>query len=208
MHEPQATPYEAENASPPSGTDVALRRYVLEVVMPLWIASGAIDYWLHRRSRIEATSGTTESAMHAAGITLSALPVLAGLFLEIDAGVIVTMTGGYVAHVGMTVADVAYASERRPVVPIEQHVHALLEVLPFAALSMLLVAHREQALALLGRGSQRPRFAPRLKRTPLPQRRVVATIAAFALFVAIPYAEEFVRCVRYARASRGRANEG
>ena len=165
--------------------------------MPLWIASGALDHWLHRRSRIEATSGVPESAMHLGGIALTALPVLAALRLEIDAGVLCVLGAGYVAHAGMTVWDVAYASPRREVVPLEQHVHAMLELLPFTALSLLAVAHHDQALALVGRGTQRPRFAFRPKREPVDERAAGALVAAFASLVAVPYVEELVRCVRY-----------
>jgi hypothetical protein len=170
----------------------------MAVIMPLWIASGSIDYVLHKRSRIEATSGTYESVLHAAGISMSAVPVLGGLFLEIDAGVLLAMIAGYVAHAGMTIWDVAYASEKRDVVPTEQHVHGMLELLPFAALSFMLVAYRRQALALVGRGrGERPRFAFRRKRAPLPGAPVTATIAAFTAFVALPYIEELGRCIRY-----------
>jgi hypothetical protein len=194
-----------KNDERPEESERAIGRYVMTVVMPLWIASGGIDYWLHRRSRIESTSGTYESVLHASGISMSALPVLAGLFLEVNAGVLLAMIVGYAAHAGMTIWDVEYASSKRDVVPLEQHVHGMLEFLPFTALSFMLVAHREQALALVGRGEERPRFAFRRKRAPLPNRAVAATIGAFTAFVAIPYVEELVRCVRHARASRGDA---
>lgn len=185
-----------------SATDLALRRYVLDVVMPLWIASGSIDYWLHRRAKIESNAGTTESLMHAIGISMSAVPVLAGLFLEVDAGVVLAMSAGYAAHAGMTIWDVSYASTKREIEPIEQHVHGMLELLPFVALSFMLVAHRHQALALVGRGTSLPRFRFERKRVPLPKAAIARTIAAFGLFVAIPYVEELVRCYRYERAAR------
>jgi hypothetical protein len=185
-----------------SATDLALRRYVLDVVMPLWIASGSIDYVLHRNAKIESNAGTPESLMHAVGISMSAVPVLAGLFLEVDAGVVLAMIAGYAAHAGMTVWDVAYASTKREIAPIEQHVHGMLELLPFAALSFMLVAHREQALSLVGRGTSAPRFAFERKRIPLPKRAIVRTIAAFGLFVALPYVEELVRCYRFERAAK------
>ena len=183
----------------------ALSRYVLAVVMPLWIASGSIDYWLHRRSKIEQNAGTHESILHAAGISMSAVPVLAGLFLEVNAGVVLAMIVGYAAHAGMTIWDVAYASEKREIVPTEQHVHGMLELLPFTALSFVLVAYRDQALALVGRGDATPRFGVERKRRPLPAYATVGTIAAFAAFVAVPYAEELVRCLRFERARRERS---
>lgn len=175
----------------------AVRAYLLRVVMPLWIAAGAVDHGLHRRSRIEATSGVAESALHLGGIALTTLPVLAALNLEIDAGVLCVLGAGYVAHAGMTVWDVAYASRRREIVPLEQHVHAMLELLPFTALSLLVVAHHDQALALVGAGTQPPRFAFRRKTAPIDDRSATVLACAFALLVAVPYVEEFVRCLRH-----------
>jgi len=183
----------------PDPTGIAAERYALAVVLPLWMAAGSSDWLLHRRSRIEATSGSRESRLHVFGIVMTAPPVLAGLLLEIDAGVLAIMAAGYVAHIGMTIWDVAYADEKRRIIPTEQHVHALLELLPFAALSLVGLAHRDQVLALVGRGPERPRFALRRKRSPVPRRALVATMAAFTLTVALPYAEELTRCIRYER---------
>jgi len=166
------------------------------------MAAGSLDYVMHRRSCIESTSGTYESRLHVAGIALTAVPVFAGLLLEIDAGVLALMAAGYVAHAGMTVLDVAYSDDRRRIVPLEQHVHAMLEVLPFTALSLVTLAHRDQALALMGRGDACVRFALRRKRTPIPARALAATIVGFAAFVALPYAEELLRCMRHERTER------
>ncbi len=183
----------------PDATSRAAERYAFAVVLPLWMTAAAVDYVLHRRSRIEQTSGTSESRLHATGIALSAVPVLAGLLLEIDAGVLGAMGAGFVLHAGMTVLDIRYADGRRPIVPLEQHIHAMLELLPFTALSLVALAHRGQALALVGRGKARARFRLRRKRNPIPGRPLGATILAFAAFVALPYAEELLRCARYER---------
>ena len=168
-----------------------------------WIASGSIDYVLHRRAKIERNAGSFESKLHAAGIALSALPVLGGLVLEIDAGVMLAMVAGYLAHLGMTVWDVAYADSKRTIAPAEQHVHGMLEILPFTALSLVLCAHPAQAAALVGRGTERPDFSLRFKRVPIRKRTVGAIVAAFGAFVALPYAEELQRCLRYERDSGG-----
>ena len=175
------------------------RRYLLGVIMPLWIASGAIDYVLHRRSRIEHTSGAYESRLHALGITLSAVPSLTGLLCELDAGALLVIFCGYLTHAGMTIWDVAYADGRREIVPTEQHVHAMLELLPFTALSLAVCAHPQQTLALFGRGNEPARFALRWKSEPLDRRAVAAILAAFGLLVAVPYGEELARCLRVER---------
>ncbi len=177
----------------------AIRFYLLTVVIPLWIAAGSTDYLLHRRSHIESTSGVKESALHLSGISLAAIPVLAGLFLEVNAGVLALMTAGFVTHIGMTVWDVSYAEQYRIVTSTEQHIHGLLEIVPFSALSFMLCVHHDQALALIGQGKTKPRFRLMRKRIPLAPRSIAITISAFTLLVAIPYVEEFARCIGYAR---------
>jgi hypothetical protein len=196
---PQLPEFDEPPKAQPDRTALAAERYALAVVLPLWMGAGSLDWFLHRRSRIESTSGSYESKLHALGIALTAAPVLAGLLLEIDAGVLAIMAVGYVTHFGMTVWDVAYADGRREIVPLEQHVHAALEILPFTAVSLLALAHRAQAAALLGRGAERARFALRRKRKPIPARILAATMATFAATVALPYVEELLRCVRYER---------
>jgi hypothetical protein len=180
----------------------AARRYVLGLILPLWIASGGVDYVLHRRAAIEQNAGSYESRLHVVGIALTAAPVLAGLLLEINAGVLAGMVLGYVTHVGMTVWDVAYADGKRPIVPLEQHVHGLLEVLPFCALSLVGCTYHEQALALVGRSDAVADFRIRRKRVPLSRRTLATIVAGFTVCVALPFCEELVRCLRYERQAR------
>jgi hypothetical protein len=59
-----------------------------------------------------------------------AVPTLAAIFLEINALVIATMIVCFVAHEATAYWDVSYASGTREVIPIEQQVHSLLEMLP------------------------------------------------------------------------------
>jgi len=179
-----------------------LERVAIAIVLPMWSAAGSLDYVLHRRSHIERTSGSYESRLHACGIAAAAVPVLTGLFLEIDAGVVAIMTAGFVGHVAMTVWDVSYADERRRIVPLEQHVHGLLELLPLTALSLVTIAHREQTLALVRLGDASPRFRLRLKRRPIPSSPLIALILTFTVTVALPYAEELIRCHRYEHGER------
>jgi hypothetical protein len=189
-----------------SDAERTARAYVLGVILPLWIASGSADYILHRRSAIERTAGSYESRLHVLGIALTSLPVLAGLLLEINAGVIAGMSIGYLAHLGMTIWDVAYADEKRTIVPLEQHVHGMLELLPFCALSFVICTYREQALALAGRSRTRADFRLRRKRVPISRGTLAAIVGGFGAFVALPFCEELRRCVRYERAAQSAAD--
>ncbi len=176
-------------------TALATRRYLLYVTMPLWVAAGTLDYLWHRRTKIETTSGTTESAIHLLMMAEAGLPMLLGLFVEINAGVILLMIVAFFTHAATAIWDVAYAVERRKVEPTEQHVHSFLEVLPFCAVSFIICLHPEQFAALLGGSSSKPDFGFRLKRPPLPGNYVIGSLGAVALNGAV-YADELLRCLR------------
>ncbi|HEX4791503.1 MAG TPA: hypothetical protein VH372_23775 [Actinospica sp.] len=184
-----------------SGVDEATRRVLLYGVMPVWIGAGLGDWWHHRRTEIERTSGIRESAIHALMMSEAAAPMMLGLFCEVNAAVLGTAAAAVAVHEATAYADVAFAQSRRRVSPGEQQIHSLLEVVPMAATALLTVLHWDQAAALAGsggRGGQRADLRLRAKLHPLSGRSRAATIVAVALFGAVPYAEEFVRCLRAA----------
>ena len=175
---------------------------LLGFVSPLWIAAGLADWWCHRRSDIEHTAGTRESAIHALMMSEACVPTLLGLFFEINAGVLAITLGALAVHQATAVYDVAYAEDRREVTATEQHVHGLLEQVPVMATAFLFALHWDQARTLVGAGPERPRFALEPKRRPLSRRAVASLLTAIAAFGAAPYAEELARCRRAARARR------
>lgn len=120
-----------------AGIEQAVRRLLLGGVMPLWLGAGLADWYLHRRTRIEETSGARESAIHVLLFAQAGVPVLLGLFCEVNAGVLATAYGAAAAHSATAYWDQAYAEERRRVSPVEQHVHSLLEVSPLTAALLL-----------------------------------------------------------------------
>jgi hypothetical protein len=97
-------------------------------------------------------------------IAETGVPVLLGLFCEVNAGVLATAAGAVAAHSATAYWDQAYAESRRRVTPVEQHVHSLLEMSPVMATFLLTALHWDQAKALIGWDRQPPRFRPRLKR--------------------------------------------
>jgi hypothetical protein len=127
------------------------------------------------------------------------IPIVAGLLLDINAGVIALMLAAFFLHAITAIWDVAFAVERRKVLPNEQHTHSLLEMLPFCAVSFIICLHWDQFAALFGRGSKRPRFKLELKKPPLPTRYVILTLSAVLVFIATPYGEELIRCWRAER---------
>jgi hypothetical protein len=179
------------------GVETATRRLLLGGVMPLWLGAGLADWYRHRQTHIEISSGPRESAIHLLMMTETGVPVMLGLFCEVNAGVLLTSFGTLGVHSATAYWDQRYAEPRRAVTPVEQHLHSLLEVVPLMATGFLTALHWDQARAIVGRDRRRARFAIRLKRhDPLSATTRAGLLAALAVFGLLPYAEESWRCWR------------
>jgi hypothetical protein len=171
------------------------RAFLTYVLIPAWLVPGMLDWAFHRKTKIECNAGPHESLTHLLMAVEAGAGIAAGLFLEVDAGVIATMLASALVHEATVIWDVGYTKSRRPISQAEQHTHSFLEVLPFVGAAFAAFMHPEQARALVGVGADRPRFAFRVNRAPLPLATVVA-LAASGLFGVAPYVEEMVRCLR------------
>jgi hypothetical protein len=183
-----------------------LRQYLLFLIFPLWIVAGLADYVLHKRTRIEETAGTKESLLHLVQLGETGIPVVFALLLDINALIFLVMLTGLVLHEVTALWDVSYASRRRYVSPLEQHVHSFMEVLPLTALLLVSVMYWNQFAALFGFGPEPPRFELRPKSNPIPTPYLVALLLGIACFVVLPYAEELWRCIRVAPSRQLRDN--
>jgi hypothetical protein len=186
---------ETRGADESSDTAGATERYLLYFIVPLWVIAGSLDYFRHRRTKIETTSGTLESAIHALMMTEAGIPLLLGLVFEVNAGVILLMIAAFFTHAATAIWDVAFAVERRKVTPNEQHIHSFLEVLPFCAVSFVICLHWKQFTSLFGLDGEKPRFALRKKTPPLPTSYLAGFLGAVAINAAA-YGEEIMRCFR------------
>lgn len=172
----------------------ALPRYMLRFFLPLWASAGILDWYWHKRTDIENTAGWKESVLHISMFGEAGLPLLMGLFLEINAGVLASMATAIVIHELTAFVDVRYALTQREVTNWEQHTHSLLEVLPFAAFSMSVIVHWRQFRALLGAGPDKPDFRLRLKSRKVPRPYLLEVAAIIVGAVMVPYANELWRC--------------
>ena len=185
---------------PAGSTEVedASRRFLLFGALPLWVVPGFADWWMHRRTRIEHTSGTKESAVHALMMTEAGIPVVMGLLARVNPLVLSVMGGAALAHGVTAVYDVSLAVGEREVRPIEQHIHSFLEVLPLTAVAFTACLHADQVRKTL-RGGPDPRDWRLLpKEHPLPAAYLAALAGVVVSGVMLPYAEELRRCLRAA----------
>jgi hypothetical protein len=180
----------------------AARLVLMYGLVPLWLLAGLADWLCHRVTHIERNAGVSESLLHLLMLAEVGLPLLLVLFLEINALVIAVMLAMIVIHEATAWWDVHYASKRRHIAPVEQHMHSLLEVLPLAGASYVVVLYWNQFLALFGRGPEPARMGLALKAEPLPPAYLGGLLVAVALLAALPYLEELWRCVRWRRRER------
>jgi hypothetical protein len=191
-----------ERDDSPKPIDRASRRLIRSTIqyflVPLWTAVGLADWWCHRRNRIEVSAGVKESLMHLLMLGEAAVPVVLGLFFEINPLLLSVMIAAFFAHEATAMWDVDYAVTRRDVSPLEQHVHSFLELVPLAAVMLLTLLYWPQAKALCGLEIAPPSTI-RLKREPLAPGYIVSALAAMAVFGVLPYAEELWRDLRTRR---------
>ncbi len=164
-------------------------------VVPLWFLAGLLDYLSHRATSIATTSGSKESLLHLLMFVELGLPLLAVIFLEVNAAVIGFMIVMFVLHEVTTYWDVSYTVSRRWVTPFEQQVHSFLELVPLLGVTLIAARHWQQFLALFGTGTEPARFALALKPEPLPPAYVFA-VGAGAVLLGVLYLEELARCLR------------
>jgi hypothetical protein len=178
-------------------TEVLLQHFLMYLVVPVWLLARLADYFCHKASRIERTSGPVESLLHLLQFVEVGVPLLAALFLEINAAVLLVMLAGLVLHQATAVWDVRYANATRTVAPLEQHVHGVLEMVPAIATAVVAILHWPQFLSLFGVGEAH--FTLEWKRKPLPGWYLAAVMLGVLLCGVLPYGEELVRTLRRRR---------
>jgi hypothetical protein len=170
------------------------------VVMPVWSASGFLDWLWHRQTKIETTSGMKESMMHLLMMAEAGVPILTGMFMEINAGSLALMGAGWLVH-ELTVAwDVKYTLSRRPIYTREQSTHSYMQTIPFNILVTLASLYPQQSLSLFGIGRQKADFKLRFRKPPVPFSDFVLIVTSMGLMSGLPHLEELWRCYHARRA--------
>ncbi|HEX3992922.1 MAG TPA: hypothetical protein VHX39_17260 [Acetobacteraceae bacterium] len=160
-------------------------------VVPLWVTAGIADWWCHRATKIEETTGLKETLIHLLMLGEAGLPVLAGLFLEFDAQVLSWMIAAFFQHEATAMWDVNYAVTEREVTPVEQHVHGVLEMVPLMAVAFIGL-HWPQLQELAGLRTEPPKPIRR-KKEPLSATYAVGAAMAMLVLEVLPCVEEAVR---------------
>lgn len=172
------------------------------VVLPLWVVAGFLDYLCHRKSDIEHANGVKESALHWLMLGEVGVPLLAVVFLKVNALLMIFAVLCLIAHEVTGYLDLQLAMRTRKVTAFEQQVHSVLEMMPLTAMLLLFILHWGQLQALLGFGPEHADFSIALK--PLPGwAEIVPPAVAFLVLAIVPYLEEFFRGLRAERRNAG-----
>lgn len=157
------------------------------VLLVLWLGAGFADWLCHRASRIERTSGVAESRWHLVMHAQLSLALLVGAAFAPGIGVVLVCGVLAVVHLATSYVDTRTADPRRGVLPIEQHVHSFMDVVPFVAVVLLLLQS--------GAADGATDWAFRLREPPLPPpiwlAFAIAVLGSSAFLV-----EEYLRCRR------------
>jgi hypothetical protein len=165
-------------------------------IAPLWLAAGCADWYWHRATRIQYTSGFPESLLHAVMLAEIGLPFLAVVFFDTNSLVLALALGGLLLHTLTTYGDLAWSHPRREIGPGEQMAHCLLAVLPLLACVLLVIFTWPTVLSLGGWDGVPRDWRLRVReQLPLGPATVVA-LAAGALLVGGLYGEELLRTWR------------
>lgn len=170
-----------------------LQSFLMYVIVPVWLLAGIADWACHRTSQIELASGPKESLLHFIQLGTVGLPLMAVLFMEVNAAILLVMAVGVVVHQAAAVVDVRYANATRRVSPVEQHFHGVLESSPAIAAAVVAMLQWPDLVNLLsGQGD----FSLAWKRNPLPRWYLVTTIVGVLCAGVLLYTEELVRTLR------------
>lgn len=179
-------------------------------VLPVWLLAGLSDYLLHARTRLAQTSGVRESALHLLQTAEIGVPMLALLFLEVNALTLAVMVLGALAHTYTAYRDIRFAATLRRITAFEQFVHAFLIVLPLAALAIIVVLHWPAFISMLGLSEiSRETWHLRWRDPPFDTGVIIVILGASLLFAILPGLLEFIHAMRHdARTGAAGENTG
>lgn len=102
------------------------------VIYLVWLGFGCVDFAIHRRTALPLTSGLRESALHGLQMLLVGAGVLLWAALDSSRAVAALLGCIAAAHAAAAYADTVVAVQKRRVTPLEQHVHSVLDIAPWA----------------------------------------------------------------------------
>ena len=163
----------------------------------LWLSAGLGDFICHRRTDLPHTSGVAESVAHLVQLGLLGVAIVLGLAFETNTTIALVLGALVAAHAVVGYIDTRIAFRRqRIVLPIEQHLHSVLDIAPIAALGWV-VAQGWRGIA----GGQ---WGVEWRDPAVPLQAWLAVLVPAAVLCVLPSVMEFVAAIRARRNENGR----
>ena len=172
-----------------------LTNFLLFLFLPLWGIAGLLDWFCHRATNIEITSGLKESMMHSVMGIQVGIPILLCLLYRVNVLILLICGIVFLLHEIVAHWDVHYASPRRHISVWEMHAHNVLATLPLYMLTMIAVINWPTVIDLAtlqwaGKMALEPRQS-----LPGGESYLPTYLTLMGIFCALPYAEENLRCL-------------
>lgn len=187
-------------------TEVLILNFILFVILPLWGLSGLADWWCHKKSGIEKTSGLKESLIHALMGAQIGIAFVLGIFFELTVLTYLIMFVILVVHEFIAHWDVSYSSPKRKITIWEMHAHNYLGTIPlylFALISVLGWEITKKTVTLQWSDS----LYFKIRDTPIGGAHYYVAYGIFITVVCgFPYVSEVLRCWRHDRKLKANGN--
>ena len=164
-----------------------------------WLAAGFADFACHRLSRLPETSGLRESTLHLLQIALIGGGVALFLAIQPGRGLLAACVAIAMVHAVVGYLDTRSAYGLRPITPVEQHLHSVLDMAPWIAVGMLGL--------VVDSGSSDEGWQLQLRHHPLHASTWFSVLFPAAALVVIPALAERAAC-RRARTRLARRRAG
>jgi hypothetical protein len=177
-------------------TDELLVYLILYGLLPLWGITGFIDWYCHRATRIEHTSGLRESLIHSLmGVQLG-IPIVLCLLFRVNVLVLLICIFIFLCHEVVAHYDVHYSAPLRRISIWEVHVHNYMATIPLYLLMLIAVLNWPVVLQLVSLDWQGQLALERIAIPQVSSGYLRSYLAFMGVLCVIPYVEENLRCLR------------
>ncbi|WP_311223828.1 MULTISPECIES: hypothetical protein [unclassified Acidovorax] len=173
---------------------------LLQVVLALWIVAGFADWWSHRRTQIERTSGIAESLCHWLLLIQMGTAIVLCIAFRPNLLLLTLLLFLWVSHQTTTFLELRWVAPVREITPAEQMTHSFLEILPVAGILLLSIPVVEQTL--LGYPVEWTMEHRAIADIHWQTGIWPLLIAACLVFNGLAYMEETWRCLRWRQRRR------
>ncbi len=171
---------------------------ILYVLLPLWGIAGMLDWWCHRNTEIEKTSGLKEAYIHCLMGVQICIPLVLSLLFEVNVLIMLLCFVALIAHEVVAHYDVHFATGKREISIWEVHAHNYLATLPFF-LILLIIVRKWEVFLDMATLNWSGGFSIEWRKEPLGNSGNYATfyMVLMGIFVVFPYMQEWWRCYTY-----------